>query len=185
MFEIHPATQIHYSGRTFTFGPNYVKAFTGMRSITPNSATSCVEKRTLKVRYDTSSKMYEFQENGGQCGNFAAIELDNIPTQWIQDVGKGHSAIARESSDGESTDSLKIYTLAGTDIDTWLAALKTNKHQQRKIVLWLFTYDYFAIQKVLFDRDTNKWLRPTDWTDVPFPLAFVVYGETEEAPWED
>ncbi len=185
MYEIHPATQINCPGKNFNFGPNYLKVFTGMRAITPNSATSCIEKRTLKVRYNSSTKMYEFQESGGTCGNFAIIELDNVPTQWIENVGQGHSAIARESSNGEQLDSLKIYTLAGTDIDTWLAALKTNGHQERKIVLGLFTYDYFAMQKVLFDRDTKQWAKPADWTDIPFPLAFVVYGEAEEAPWEE
>jgi len=184
-YEMHPATQIHCSSQTLTFGPNYVKAFPGMRAITSGSATSCVEKRTLKVRYDTATRMYEFQENGGTCGNFAIAELDNIPTQWIDDVGQGHSAIARASTDGESTNSLKIYTLAGSDIDTWLGALKQNKHQQRKIVLGLFTYDYFAMQKVLFNRTTKKWAQPADWTEIPFPLAFVVYGETDEAPWEE
>lgn len=184
-YEIHPATQIHCSSQTLTFGPNYVKVFPKMRAITPGSATSCIEKRTLKVRYNTDTRMYEFQENGGTCGNFAIAELNNIPTQWIDDVGQGHSAIARASTDGESTNSVKIYTLAGSDIDTWLAALKQNKHQQRKIVLGLFTYDYFAMQKVLFNRTTKKWMKPADWTEIPFPLAFVVYGETDEAPWED
>lgn len=184
-FEIHPATAIRCPDKTFTFGHDYLKVFKGMRAITSGSATSCIEKRTLKVRYNTQTRMYEYQEGGGTCGNFAIVELDNIPANWIQDVGHGHSAIIRGSADGESMASLKIYTLAGSDIDTWLAALKQTGHQQRKIVLGLFTYDYFAMQKVLYDRATRTWAKPGEWTEVPHPLAFVVYGEIDEAPWEE
>ena len=186
MYEMHPTTQIKCASQTLKFGSNYVRGFQGMTSIKPTSATSCIQKRGLNVRFNSDEKMYEFQEvGGGTCGNFATIELDNIPAQFIQDVGNGHSAIARESADGESTDSLKIYTLGGTDIDTFLAQLKQSKKQQRKIVLGLFTYDYFAIQKVLFNPTTKVWSKPADWTEVPFPLAFVVYGEMEEAPFEE
>jgi hypothetical protein len=129
--------------------------------------------------------MYEFREDGGTCGNFAIAELNNIPVKWIQDVGQGHSAIARASTDGESMVSLKIYTLAESDMDTWLGNLKQSGHQQRKIVLGLFTYDYFAIQKVLYNLTSHTWAKPRDWTEIPYPLAFVVYGEISEAPWQE
>jgi hypothetical protein len=48
----------------------------------------------------------------------------------------------------------------------------------------LFTYDYFAIQKVLHPQGQD-WQKPPDWTPVRFPLAFVVFGQTDGAPWDE
>ena len=46
----------------------------------------------------------------------------------------------------------------------------------------MLTYDYFAFVKALRNRQTGKWARPTNWTRISFPMAFVVFGESEKGP---
>lgn len=41
----------------------------------------------------------------------------------------------------------------------------------------MFTFDYFSIVKTLRDPDGTWHEGPADWTQVQFPLAFVVFGE--------
>jgi hypothetical protein len=66
----------------------------------------------------------EFKQKGGQgCGNFTIVEVGALNASWIRDTGGGHSAIARVSADGTTQESLKIYTLAGTKANDWLAGL--------------------------------------------------------------
>lgn len=47
----------------------------------------------------------------------------------------------------------------------------------------LFTYDYFAIAKVVHPRGQD-WQKMKEWTNVPFPLAFIVFGKTDTVPWD-
>ncbi len=42
----------------------------------------------------------------------------------------------------------------------------------------MLTYDYFSMIKALRAPDRVTWLDSPEWTPVPFPLAFVVFGET-------
>jgi hypothetical protein len=54
-------------------------------------------REMMWVRHAADAKAYEFSEDGGQCGNFAILELASLPPEWIQTVKGGHSAIARVS----------------------------------------------------------------------------------------
>src|SRR5215467_6166498 len=79
-------------------------------------------RRALSVRFKDGQ--YEFLQHAGTgCGNFAIVEVGALNPAWIRATTGGHSAIARVSADGTTRVSLKIYTLAGTAIDTWLAGL--------------------------------------------------------------
>src|SRR5262249_44994414 len=92
-------------------------------------------------------------------------------------------AIARVSPDGTMRESLGLYTLAGTAADDWLTSLMpppgtTPKISTKRILLHgVLTYDYFARARGLRDEGTTTFKQPTDWTAIPFPLAFIVYGE--------
>jgi hypothetical protein len=100
-------------------------------------------------------------------------------------VGRGAFSLARISPDGESTTTLKLYTLTGSEADSWLQGLMAgNVSSQRVLLLGLFTYDYYAIIKTVRTRE-GVWSQDPNWNRVDFPLAFVVFGLTEEIPWEE
>lgn len=184
VFEIHPMTGINCNGQQLTFTP-LLKAYSGMRAITPSTAEACISQRELFVRFDVDQQQYVFREQGGRCGNFAIVEVQNVLTNTIRSVGGGHSAIARVSADGQSLATLKIYTLSPSAEDTWLAQLTPNANGGPRVLLHgLFTYDYFAIQRVLHPKGQD-WQKPMDWVPVQFPLAFVVFGRADSAPWGD
>ena len=73
----------------------------------------------------------------------------------------------------------------------WLAGLMpppgtTPKISKKRVLVHgVLTYDYFAMIRVLHDVGSATWNRPTAWTDIPLPLAFIVYGETQTVPWDE
>jgi hypothetical protein len=183
VFEIHPATKITCGEETVSFA-GYLKFFSGMRSIKPESADECVRNRRISVRYDEGGVRYEFIQTGGErCGNFAVAEVGFVEPKWVHKIGGGHSAIARVSLNGGSRTTLKIYTLEGSEADSWLENMKdTGLGDDRVHLHGLLTYDYFAVMRAVRAPD-GTWLKPPDWTPVEFPLAFVVFGLPDEAPW--
>jgi hypothetical protein len=182
VFEVHPALSITCGSDEVSFA-SFLTVFPGMRAIKPSTTDSCIKNRELKVRFRDGQ--YEFREEGGRCGNFAIVEVGNVEPDWVREIGGGHSAIARVSPDGQSLTTLKIYTLSGSDADKWLADLRQgNQDFTRKFLHGMFTYDYFSIVKTV-RRTDGTWLKPDKWTKVEFPLAFVVFGESETAPWEE
>jgi hypothetical protein len=182
VFELHPAVSINCDGSELSFS-DFLVALPGMRAIKPATAASCIQSRKLEVRFADGE--YQLREQGGQCGNFAIVEIGNLNPTWIREIKGGHSAIARVSADGMSQTTLKIYTLAGSTVDTWLAGVKQKGlGSARTLVHGMFTYDYFQIVKAVRSRD-EEWTEPKDWTRVEFPLALVLFGETETVPWEE
>lgn len=185
VLEVHPAISIKCGAREL----NFTKALSfipGMRAIKPASARSCIEQRQLWVRFNSDDNTYEFRESGGQCGNFAIVEVGKLNRKFVQKVKGGHSAIARVSADGLSRSSLKIYTLEGTGEDGWLAKVReSGTGNQRKLIHGMLTYDYFALVRILRNRETGEWQKPAKWTPVLFPLALVIFGEADQAPWSD
>ena len=71
--------------------------------------------------------------------------------------------------------------------DDWLAKVKTpDLGGRRMFIHGLFTYDYFAIQKIIHPKgQPRQTVTLSQWTLIKFPLAFVVFGEAETAPWEE
>ena len=182
VLEIHPALSIRCDGESVSFS-SFLRYIPGMRAIKPSTAASCIRQRELKVRY--ADGQYEFKEGGGQCGNFVIVEVSMLDPAWIRKVKGGHSAIARVSADGASTATLKIYTLEGTEIDSWLADAMQNGVGNARILLHgMLTYDYFAILKAVRTAD-GEWTHPGDWQEVRFPLALVVFGQAQKPPWEE
>jgi hypothetical protein len=113
------------------------------------------------------------------------VEVGNLNAAWIKAVKGGHSAIARISADGKSRATLKIYTLAGSKADDRLANFsQTGTGNARLLLHGLFTYDYFSILRAIEGSDGNL-TRPDTWKKVSFPLAFVVFGDTDTVPWEE
>jgi hypothetical protein len=183
VFEIHPATRIKCGDNVVSFD-TYLTYFPGMRAIKPASADNCVRTRTVSMRHRQGR--FEFSEDGGaNCGNFAIVEVGFVEPDWVQKIGGGHSAIARVSLNGSSRTTLKIYTLEGTKGDSWLAQVKASGQGDDRVYLHgMFTYDYFAFVRTVRTRE-REWINPTEWTKVKFPLAFVVFGMPDDAPWED
>ncbi len=113
------------------------------------------------------------------------VEVENVLASSVRKIGGGHSAIARVSPDGQSLTTLKLYTLSPSAVDQWLdGAGNASGASSRVFLHGLFTYDYFAIQKVLHPQGQD-WQKPMEWIPVRFPLALVVFGQTDSAPWED
>lgn len=140
-----------------------------MRQIKPQTAAGCISDRHLEVRYSNEGN-YEFRETGGQCGNFAVVEVGSINRQWVRSINDGHSAIARVSADGSSSGTLKLYTLSPSASDKWLEKVASKgTGADRKFLHGLLTYDYFAIVKTVRTKD-RTWLTPKEWTTVPSPL---------------
>jgi hypothetical protein len=183
VFEVHPALSVSCGAQKISFA-DFVTVFPGMRAISPSTTASCISDRKLEVRYDKESQQYEFRESGGRCGNFAIVEMRALSPQWIHSITGGHSAIARVSPDGQTTVTLKIYSLSPSAVDTWLGAAKGSPDNSAagKFLHGLFTYDYYAIEKVVHPR-SKPWQLMNEWVSVPFPLAFVVFGQTDTAPW--
>lgn len=172
VFELHPATAISCDGEEHSFA-KFVKIFPGMRAISSRTAASCIANRKLQVKSDSPDR-YIFRESGGPCGNFAQIAIESVIPETVKAPGGGHSAIAHVTADGENSVTLKIYTLAGSDVDDWLSGTPSP------ITLHgVITYDYFALIKALHPQG-GDWKQITDWTEIPFPLAFVAFGESAE-----
>lgn len=115
-------TGINCNGQQLSF-TSQLKVYPGTRTISPSTAESCIGQRQLFVRFDVDRQQYVFREAGGQCGNFAIVEVQNVLKSTIRSVGSGHSAIARVSADGQSLTTLKIYTLSPSAEDSWRRSL--------------------------------------------------------------
>jgi hypothetical protein len=183
VFELHPAMKIVCGSDTLSF-ESFLTYYPGMRAIKPSSADNCVRTRTVSIRF--ADDRYEITEDGGgNCGNFAIVEVGYVEPKWVRTIGGGHSAIARVSLNGESRTTLKIYTLHGSDADKWLAKVQsTGQGGDRVYLHGMLTYDYFAFVKTVRSED-KQWRYPTKWTNVQYPFAFVVFGMPESAPWEE
>ena len=175
VLEIHPALDLSCGDFQLDMR-SFLKAYPGMRRISPGTAAAIIGGRHLSVRKHGAS--YEFRESGGSKGNFAVLETTINPA-WVRKISGGHSAIGRVSPDGEGSYSLKVYTYDGTPEDNTLARIGAGNEPSRRLYYHgLFTYDYFSILRTVRDTD-GSWLNLTDWTEVRFPLAFVVFGETQ------
>lgn len=186
VFEIHPALSIDCEGSTLDFR-QFLNAPEGLRHLSASTANDCLEKRKLKVRYNSSTKMYEFRETGGRCGNFAIVEVGSVRKNWIRSIQQGgHSAIARVSANGLQRHTVKLYTFASTEADEWIAGLvEGHIPSERILVHGLFTYDSFSMVKTLRNPANGAWSTAGEWAEVHFPVALVVFGKTQTIPWSD
>ena len=176
VLEIHPALSLACGNFQLNMR-SFLKVYPGMRQIKPETAAACIAERQLQVRKHDAS--YEFrQSGGGSCGNFAVLQAAVNP-KWVRKISGGHSAIARVSPGGEGSYSLKLYTYEGTREDNLLANIAQGREPSRRLYFHgLFTYDYFSILRAVRDPD-GTWRTVSDWTEVRFPLAFVVFGEAQ------
>lgn len=182
VFELHPSLLLTCEGERVSF-ETFITVFEGMRHIKPSTTKSCLENRSLRVRFNDDTKQYEFREEGGVCGNFAIVEVGFTQPSWIQEIQGGHAAIARISPDGQSRTTLKLYTFTGSNADTWLVNVKQNGlGSERKLLHGMLTYDYRSIVLAL-KTEQGDLSHSTQWKEVRFPLALVVYGETGKVPW--
>lgn len=174
VFEIHPAVSID-CGEEISFA-NMLRVFPGMSAIQPNSADSCFAKRKLEVRF--KRERYEFRHNNaGTCGNFAVIKVVRVERGDVSDLDGGHMATATVIAKGTIEHSLTIYTITGSDADEWLKTVKSRGMGRTTMQLHgLITFDYRAIIKTI-RAENGRWLKPTDWQDVPSPIALVVFGK--------
>jgi hypothetical protein len=189
--EIHPATSLSCNGETIDFLP-LIKVVPGMKKITDNSTAACLEQRRLFVRLRGGSAQprYEFLEegakgSGGRCGNFVVVDA-HLNKDYIRTLSNGNDHVALASVwVGESGPyPLKVYTYAGTPVDSAIATLMANPDEGASLELslhGLLTYDYFTItQKLQEDKGGGVFgwreiLR--DFEEVSHPLALVVFGE--------
>jgi len=191
VLEIHPALSISCdNGTALDFFP-LLKIYPGMRQISAASAAACLAERKLWVRKHGSQ--YEFAEEGakgpgGRCGNFIALDA-TIHRDYVREFDKDadghgdHSAIAWVTVGDNGPYSLKIYTYRGTPEDDAVAEIAQGIRADRTLHLHgLITYDYLAIVRTVQDKNRN-WLPEIDaWTEVPHPLALVVFGKSAPAP---
>lgn len=175
-YEFHPAMSMTCGSENFSFG-NMLRAFPGLRHISPSTAANCINGRELRVRF--RNNRYEFQESGGgSCGNFAIVELRSINLEWSFEVDGGHYAFAEVTANGTSFGGLGIYTLSGTEADAWLAQTiqQGGMGNSRKVFHGVFTYDWEAIFDTLRAAQGNL-RKPSQFERIDFPLALIVYGE--------
>jgi hypothetical protein len=184
VFEIHPATRIACKNEeSLDFIKNF-RSFPDLRHIKASSAHDCITGFQLWVRFHAAGNHYEFaQDRPGNCGNFAIVEVTSVPQEWIQKTNGGHTAIGRVSTDGSDDLTLKFYAVEGSAADDWLDRLKAGHPQldDPRLVHGILTYDFFAMVRAIGDSGGTLG-RPTEWTEVKFPLALVVLGGTETVP---
>jgi hypothetical protein len=176
-YEFHPALSMKCGNNDFSF-TSMLQSFPGLRHITTSSASSCIAGRTLKVRF--KNNRYEFLESGGgPCGNFAIVRVSAIDFDWSFAMDGGHYTFATVTANGQQTGKIGLYTFAGTDLDTWLKATIANGGNVTtpKTIHGVFTYDWEAIFDTLVNSQGNL-RKPGQWTNIPFPLALLAYGET-------
>lgn len=168
---------------------NFFVGFEGLKHILPESADECLESLRLWVRFhnEGGENWYEFfEQKSPRCGNLAIIEAASVPKEWIRKTGGGHTAIARVTVDGGTRRTLKVYSVEGTEADEWLERRLAGKKaslSDPRMLHGFFTYDYFAILRIV--NDGGKWSTNTEWTEIRFPMAFVILGPTTVVPWEE
>ncbi len=194
-FELHPLTRITCGATVVDFVP-FLGFSQGMSQIKDASAAKCFEMKVW-VRRNTGQHRYEFQvDRPPNCGNFFAYEM-SIFSEWIRsvdhlDAAKGHSALARVKPAGSSKNvTLKIYTLPGTAEDqqlaTWQQDWENNQEEPHHGAYFhgLTTIDHFSVWKTVTNSQGQK-LAVSDWKEVKFPLAMVVFGAVPDPdPNED
>ena len=188
VFEIHPATRIKCGSTDLNFVP-FFRSFPNLRHIAPDSAHTCLTQLRMWVRYhnEDNEDQYEFfQKRPAKCGNFAIVEVFSVPKEWIQPTGGGHTAIARITANGADTVTLKLYAVEGTPVNDWLARLKKGQElmDDPRLIHGILTYDYFSMVRTIGEKN-GELAKPADWTEIPFPLAFVILGPTSVIPWDD
>ena len=188
VFEVHPATRIACEGEQALEFTKFLRAFDGLKHIQPKSAQECLSTLRVWVRYhnvDDEDHYEFFQKRSGKCGNFAIVEVDSLPAEWIQATGGGHTAIGRVTVNGEDQLTLKMYAITGTAADDWFARVKSGVHNlgDPRLVHGVLTYDYFSILRAI-GQDGTELAKPNDWKEVRFPAAFVIFGSTTVVPWE-
>lgn len=188
VFEIHPATTISCGAPEPLELAKFLRSFPELRHIQPASADDCIASARLWVRYhdEDGEDQYEFfEKRSPRCGNFAIVEVASVPREWIRKTNGGHTAIARVTADGGHRRTLKIYSIESTEADAWLERLLNEVEllTDPRLVHGIFTYDFFAMVRRLEQGGT--FTRPTDWTPIEFPLAFVIFGPTDVVPWEE
>jgi len=175
-YEYHPALSMACGTQTFSF-TNMLGAPAGLRHISNSAASNCIAGRQLQVRF--KNHIYEFQESGGgSCGNFAIVKASAINLNWSFAINGGHYTFATVTADGQHSGGIGVYTLTGSDLDSWLAQTITQggMGNTTKTIHGVFTYDWEAIFDTLSD-DQGNLLHPSQWKTVEFPMALIAYGE--------
>ena len=175
-YEYHPALSMVCGTQTFSF-TNMLAAPAGLRHISNGAASNCIAGRLLKVRF--KNNRYEFQESGGgTCGNFVIVRVSAINLNWSFAINGGHYTFATVTADGQQSGGLGLYTLTGSDLDSWLAQTITQGGlgTTTKTIHGVFTYDWEAIFDTLSD-DQGNLLHPSQWKNIAFPMALIAYGE--------
>lgn len=188
VFEVHPAIRIACQGSQALEFTKFLRAFDTLRRIKPASAQECLSTLRLWVRYHNvnNEDHYEFfQKRSGKCGNFVIAEVSSLPREWIQATGGGHTAIGRVTVNGEDLLTLKMYAIEGTATNDWFARVKNGVHNldDPRLVHGILTYDYFSIVKAIGEAG-GELAKPSDWKEVKFPAALVIFGPTTIVPWE-
>jgi hypothetical protein len=176
-YEFHPALSMRCGTEDFAFD-SMLRTFPGLRHISPSTANNCIRGRRLQVRF--KNNRYEFLESGGgSCGNFAIVTVNDFDFDWSGAIDGGHYTFATVTADGQHTGNIGLYTLTGSEIDMWLrdAIAAGGMGNTRKTIHGVFTYDWESIYLALVD-DQGNLRKPTQWTEVEFPLALIAYGET-------
>ena len=143
-----------------------------MSEIQPSSAAKCFDTQ-LWVRHQPSKDRYEFKTNRHKhCGNFASFEM-SIFTEWIRELSNGgHSAIVRVRPEDLGPRTLKIYTYPGTTEDNLMASLMSGTDTHHGTFFHgMMTFDYFNIVRTIEDLNDGS-----EWAEIDFPLALVVFG---------
>jgi hypothetical protein len=184
VFEIHPTTRIACPGTDPLIFITNLRSFPGLRHIQAQSVHDCITGLKLCVRFHAAGDHYEFaQRRPGNCGNLAIVEVTSLPSEFIQPTGGGHTGIPCITTNGADDLPLKLYAIEGSSANDWLARVKAGKSQldDPRLVHGIFTYDYFAIVRAIGDQGGVLGNRE-EWTEVRFPLAFVLFGGTETIP---
>jgi len=111
----------------------------------------------------------------------------SVFSDWIRRLEHGgHAAIVRVRPEGIGPQTLKIYTYPGTPEDDLLDRQRTETEDTHLGTYFhgMMTFDYFAIVRTVRNRD-GTWKTVDDWTEVPFPMALVVFGTKEDPDPEE
>jgi hypothetical protein len=154
-----------------------LRAFPGLRHISNGAAASCITGRRLQVRF--LHNQYEFTEGGGgSCGNFVIVRVSAINASQSLAIPGGHYTIARVTADGQQTGDIGLYTLTGSDSDTWLSQAITHggMGNSTMVIHGVFTYNWQSIINTLKNPD-GTLRKPNQLTEIRPSLAIISYGE--------